>query len=92
MNLLRSAPDAKPGTIFGIRPEHLDVVASGWALHVEAVEMLGAERLVYARLNNETVIVRIDEGRKAPQAGEVIHVSPRPDRVHLFDATTGRRL
>jgi sn-glycerol 3-phosphate transport system ATP-binding protein len=92
MNLLRDAPDAKPGIIFGIRPEHLDIAASGWALQVEAVEMLGAERLVYARLNKEMVIVRIDEGRRAPQPGEVIHVLPRPDRVHLFDATTGRRL
>ena len=25
MNLLRNAPDAKPGTIVGIRPEHLDI-------------------------------------------------------------------
>lgn len=92
MNLLRDAPDAKPGIIFGIRPEHLDIAASGWALQVEAVEMLGAERLIYARLNKEMVIVRIDEGRRAPRPGEVIHVLPRPDRVHLFDATTGKRL
>jgi sn-glycerol 3-phosphate transport system ATP-binding protein len=92
MNLLRDAPDTRPGTILGIRPEHLDLADSGWALLVEAIEMLGAERLVYARLGKEMVIVRIDEGRRAPQPGEVIHVSPRPDRVHLFDASTGRRL
>ena len=91
MNLLRTTPDARPGTIVGIRPEHLDVTTSGWALRVEAVEMLGAERLVYARLGEEMVIVRIDEGRRAPQPGDVIHVLPRPDRLHLFDATTGKR-
>ena len=33
----------------GIRPEHLHIASSGWALTVETTEMLGAERLVYAR-------------------------------------------
>ena len=65
MNLLNSAPDAKPGTITGVRPEHLDITASGWALRVEAVEMLGAERLVYGRWahgsGDEMVIIRTDE-------------------------------
>ena len=46
MNLLWDAPSAKANTIVGIRPEHLDVTDTGWALQVEAVEMLGAERLV----------------------------------------------
>ncbi|MEN9467894.1 MAG: transporter ATP-binding protein, partial [Pseudomonadota bacterium] len=42
MNLLKNAPDAAPGTITGVRPEHLDITPTGWALQVEAVEMLGA--------------------------------------------------
>ncbi|HPW30779.1 MAG TPA: sn-glycerol-3-phosphate ABC transporter ATP-binding protein UgpC, partial [Rhodoferax sp.] len=49
MNLLKNAPDAKVGVITGVRPEHLDITPTGWALQVEAVEMLGAERLVYGR-------------------------------------------
>jgi len=49
MNLLKDAPGAKAGTITGIRPEHLDITPEGWALKVEAVEMLGAERLIYGR-------------------------------------------
>ncbi|HEY8904934.1 MAG TPA: sn-glycerol-3-phosphate ABC transporter ATP-binding protein UgpC, partial [Rhodoferax sp.] len=49
MNLLTSAPDAPSKTIVGIRPEHLDITPSGWALRVDAVEMLGAERLTYGR-------------------------------------------
>ena len=92
MNLLKNAPGAKPGTILGIRPEHLDVGSEGWAVTVETVELLGAERLIYGRLNGEQIIVRVEEGAHAPLPDAVIHVLPRPDRLHAFDATTGKRI
>ena len=92
MNLLKNAPGAKPGTILGIRPEHLDVGSEGWAVTVETVELLGAERLIYGRLNGEQIIVRVEEGTHTPQPDAVIHVLPRPDRLHAFDATTGKRI
>ena len=96
MNLLRDAPDAKPGTIVGIRPEHLDITAGGWALRVDAVEMLGAERLVYGRWShgagNEMVIIRTEEAHAIPTLGSTIHVTPRRDRMHWFDATSSKRL
>jgi sn-glycerol 3-phosphate transport system ATP-binding protein len=93
MNLLKTAPGATPGTLLGIRPEHLDVTpGQGWALEVDAVELLGAERLVYARLNGEPLIVRMGEDQAAPRAGDTLHVTPRPDRLHAFDAATGLRL
>ena len=92
MNLLKNAQGAKPGTILGIRPEHLDVGSEGWAVTVETVELLGAERLIYGRLNGEQIIVRVEEGTHAPQPDAVIHVLPRPDRLHAFDATTGKRI
>jgi len=96
MNLLKNAPDAKPGTITGIRPEHLDITPNGWALRVDALEMLGAERLVYGRWlhgdGEELVIIRTDEGQAVPALGATIHVTPRADRLHGFDAATGKRL
>ena len=96
MNLLRDAPDAKAGTITGIRPEHLDIGESGWALRVEAVEMLGAERLVYGRWShgagNEMVIIRTEEADTVPALGATIHVTQRVDRLHAFDAATGKRM
>ena len=96
MNLLKDAPDAKPGVITGVRPEHLDVSATGWALTVEAVEMLGAERLVYGRwahsATDEIVILRIQESDPVPALGATVHVTPRPDRMHYFDAATGKRI
>jgi len=96
MNLLRNAPDSQPATIVGIRPEHLDITPRGWALRVEAVEMLGAERLVYGRWSHgsgdEMVIIRTEESHAIPVLGATIHVTPRQDRLHLFDANTGKRM
>ena len=93
MNLLQQPPGDKPGQTLGIRPEHLDVVASdGWELRVDTVELLGAERLIYARLGDEPLIVRVEEGASAPLPGSTLRVRPREDRLHWFDASTGKRL
>jgi sn-glycerol 3-phosphate transport system ATP-binding protein len=92
MNLLKQAPGNRPGAILGIRPEHLDIGDSGWPVRVETVELLGAERLVYGRLGDEPLILRCEESRPAPVADSVIHVAPREDRLHWFDAVTGKRL
>jgi sn-glycerol 3-phosphate transport system ATP-binding protein len=96
MNLLKNAPDAPAGTITGVRPEHLDIGPTGWSLQVEAVEMLGAERLVYGRWahgsGEELVIIRTEEGHTVPALGSTIHVTPRADKMHCFDAATGKRI
>ncbi len=92
MNLLKNAPGARAGTIMGVRPEHLDIGSTGWELRVETTELLGAERLIYARLGAEQVIVRSEEGQPTPAPDSTIHVAPREDRVHWFDAATGKRL
>lgn len=96
MNLLKNAAnadwDGAPGAILGIRPEHLDVGPTGWAAQVETVEMLGAERLVYCRMNGEQLIVRIEENQPVPTVGSSIHITPRQDRLHWFDAASGQRL
>ena len=89
---LKNAPGARPGTIMGVRPEHLDIGATGWTLRVETTELLGAERLIYARLGDEQVIVRSEEGQPVPAPDSTIHVAPREDRVHWFDAASGKRL
>ncbi|HAU58335.1 MAG TPA: sn-glycerol-3-phosphate ABC transporter ATP-binding protein UgpC [Comamonadaceae bacterium] len=92
MNLLQHAPGARPGTLLGIRPEHLDVGIDGWEVVVDTAELLGAERLIYARLGGEALIVRVEEGRPAPQPGDTLHVAPREDRLHWFDQASGQRL
>ncbi len=97
MNLLKNAPNADfggpAGAILGIRPEHLQIGNIGWAVQVDTIEMLGAERLIYCRMGDEFLIVRADESLSSPPAiGSTIHIAPRADRLHWFDAASGRRL
>jgi sn-glycerol 3-phosphate transport system ATP-binding protein len=93
MNLLQHAPGTPAGQILGIRPEHLDITSSGgWTLSVDTVELLGAERLVHARLGQETLTLRLDESLPAPQPGSTFNATPRADRVHWFDAKTQKRI
>ncbi|WP_439517724.1 sn-glycerol-3-phosphate import ATP-binding protein UgpC [Hydrogenophaga sp.] len=92
MNLLKNAPGGRPGSILGVRPEHLDIGTEGWSLQVETVELLGAERLVHARLDGEQLIIRTHEDQGAPAIGSTIHAKPREDRMHWFNAETGQRL
>ena len=96
MNLLKSGPNATlggpPGAILGIRPEHLKITDSGWPMQVDTIEMLGAERLVYGRFDGEQLIVRTDENDASPALDTTIYVTPRPERLHWFDAATTKRI
>jgi sn-glycerol 3-phosphate transport system ATP-binding protein len=92
MNLLKHAPDLAEGQILGIRPEHLEISDHGWALKVDTVELLGAERLVHARLGNESLTLRLDASLIAPKIGEIFHVLPKDGSMHHFNAETGKRL
>jgi multiple sugar transport system ATP-binding protein len=86
--------------IFGIRPEHLEVVKKGKGLKVvvNAVEHLGNECIVYGKLGDKVeefsmkddgrdVIVKTIEGTPV-EVGDVIEVAPKQDKVHFFDAQT----
>jgi len=93
MNLLRHAPGTPEGRILGIRPEHLQLTpGQGWSLQVDTVELLGAERLVHARMGQEAITLRLDESVIAPAPGQRFEASPRPDKLHQFDAQTGLRV
>ena len=75
-----------------MRRGHLEVRSEGWEVKVETVELLGAERLIYGRINGGQIIVRVEEDTHSPAPDSVIHVQPRADRLHAFDATTGKRI
>jgi len=92
MNLLQHAPGTLAGRILGIRPEHIDITQTGWPLQVETVELLGAERLVHARLGSESLTLRLDASLPAPTSGESFCITPRADKLHWFDAKTGQRI
>jgi len=91
-------PDAAPragALILGLRPEHVGLSQNGspgWPLKVEALEMLGAERLVYGRIGETLFTVRLDATLPPPKAGDVVGVSTTREQLHWFDAATTKRL
>ena len=79
----------------GIRPEHLvdDNAAAGRIkLQVELVELLGADTLVYGRLNDgKGLVVRLPGGQ-VPQVCDRLPVSGLDGAWHLFESESGKRL
>ena len=88
--------DAGPGrdgtVLMGVRPEHLRVAEDGWPITVELVEVLGDERLLYAKLGNQAMVVRTDDSAVRPQPGDVLKVRPLPGKLHWFDPDGGKRI
>ena len=82
------APD---DLLVGIRPEAMRVDAEGVPARVVAVEYLGAETLIEARLATSSVVVRAN-GRIDAGIGDTLHLAWAPDDAHWFDAASGRRL
>ncbi len=81
--------------LVGLRPEAWDLVDAGdatLALQVDLVEVLGSESFVYghpvAGDEKERITVKV-EGRSSLQLGDVVHIRPGDEIVHLFDAETG---
>jgi multiple sugar transport system ATP-binding protein len=89
---LPAAHRAKPGqkVVYGIRPEHF-ALGSGTPAKVNVVEPTGPEMHIYADLAGQEVCAitqeRVSFGRDA-----AIALSPRLDKVHLFDAESGKAL
>jgi ABC-type sugar transport systems, ATPase components len=81
--------------VAGIRPEDLHIVAGPAAgsleANVELVESVGSEAFVHATSGGWKLIAR-SSPYNLPSIGARITLQPAPDRIHFFDAQTGKRL
>jgi multiple sugar transport system ATP-binding protein len=82
--------------VFGVRPEHLQIVETGGlAVDVDVVEELGSEAFVYGHsrvhVRDEPVVVRVD-CRNSPAKGQPIQVRADERHTHTFSTATGERL
>src|SRR5437870_3426134 len=82
----------QPVTV-GLRPEDLELTEGGpIPLHTELLERLGADTIVHGRLGDGTRLVTRASGALQLRLDETIRLRVSPDRIHLFDAESGRRL
>ena len=78
---------------FGIRPDHISIVDKGIPAHVEAVEQLGDETLIYAKIENHQKNIVLKTSLNASVSSQDdIFVKFNNERVYLFDEETEHSL
>ena len=100
----RSAAAASTGEVtLGVRPESWEFSddGSGYPVKVAVVEELGADSFLYGTPQDASpdlqggvirqIIARVP-GRGGLERGQVVHLTARPENVHVFDTVTGERL
>jgi len=90
MNFIEGAEAAKHGAhAIGIRPEHISVSDSSgpWTGVVNVSEHLGSDTFFHIHDSGlaDTITVRAD-GEVGFRHGDRVHLSPRVDVIHRFDA------
>ncbi|MEO5758854.1 MAG: sn-glycerol-3-phosphate ABC transporter ATP-binding protein UgpC [Mesorhizobium sp.] len=86
-----SAAEDGRNVVYGVRPEHLEIHPDGVPARISVVEPTGSETLVFLRFGDGEMVALFRE-RHDFKPGDTLHLKPRLDQVHLFDADTGRRL
>jgi sn-glycerol 3-phosphate transport system ATP-binding protein len=80
----------------GIRPEHFDRVDNGTQaipMGVDHIEILGADTMVYGRFPDSDTLITIRlNGIHHFDRQTTLPMSVSPDKIHLFDKETGRRI
>ena len=91
--IINSGLDLNKQYLFGIRPDQITIVDKGIPAHVEVVEQLGDETIVYAKIEGHEKNVVV----KAPLLSNIksqddIFLNFSNERVYLFDEVTEHSL
>ena len=79
----------------GLRPEHLAPVppeAPGLDVTVDWFEALGADTVAHAKLADGSAVAARLDGSSRVRGGDRMRLGTSPERVHLFEVESGRRL
>jgi len=91
----RNASDGQAVKL-GIRPEGITLsnIAEGRAIacSIDLVEPLGAEALLHGRINGQVFIAKAETPEDLDKLWRVERLGIDTDRMHVFDAQTGRSL
>jgi multiple sugar transport system ATP-binding protein len=85
------ASDAGMPVRLGIRPEDLGLGEEGDDARVMVVEPTGHEVIVMFDFFGSEIVGRVNPDVRL-RADDVVRISPRADRLHVFAASDGRRL
>jgi multiple sugar transport system ATP-binding protein len=89
------AKDAGREVLVGVRPEDLVLAREADADAIEAtldvVEPVGNEMFLNLRRGDQAIVMRVPP-QAMPETGAKLRIAMKPDRVHLFDAKSGRRV
>ena len=77
--------------VVGIRPGAVRMVPDGIPATVELIEDLGDSVILDLDCGGTPIRARVSDG-DIPREGQTITVTARPQDIHLFDATTRKRL
>jgi sn-glycerol 3-phosphate transport system ATP-binding protein len=75
----------------GVRPEDVRLAPQGLAGAVMALEYLGADTLIEARIHDDVFVVRAP-GKVQAKTGDIIHMTWDPGQAHWFELSSGRRV
>ncbi|RCW21131.1 carbohydrate ABC transporter ATP-binding protein (CUT1 family) [Ciceribacter lividus] len=75
----------------GVRPEHLSLGATGLKSTIVVTEPTGHETMVFLRYGGSELVAVLTE-RYDFGPGQDVIVSPRTNKLHLFDAQSGKTL
>ena len=88
MNFIEGAEAAKHGAhAIGIRPEHIRLShdTGDWTGKVGVSEHLGSDTFLHVHTDHGLITVRTD-GEFDAHHGDIVHLTPEPERMHRFDA------
>jgi len=75
----------------GVRAEAARLGSTGIPARIGAIEYLGADTLVEARIGDAPFIVRLP-GKPPVTSGEQVSIAWDAGATHWFDATSGQRI
>jgi multiple sugar transport system ATP-binding protein len=93
----RTRPEEGQPVILGLRPEHLapggGAEDDSFALPVRYTERTGSDATAFLDAGGQLVAVRVDPAELGRiRLGEVMRLRVPPERISVFDASSGRRL
>ncbi|MCJ8324644.1 MAG: sn-glycerol-3-phosphate ABC transporter ATP-binding protein UgpC [Rhizobiales bacterium] len=77
--------------IYGIRPQHIDIVEVGITAQVEIVEPTGEDQSLTLRVGDQKIVV-VARDKQSFEVGQQIQIMPKSHKIILFDSKTGSRI